>query len=76
MSEQKSAILDRYSAEQVAFWIDGYYIHPGGASGLPKSREEAFAMAKDMLIHHMHNHIANIEAMSFDQWIKRKEAGI
>lgn len=71
MNEKKSAILNRYSAEQVAFWIDGYYL-PGPMHDPQKS----FKHAKEQLIDHMFEHIRNIEAMTFEQWIKMKEAGI
>ena len=67
----KSAFLDRYSAEQVAFWIDGYYTPD------PKhDPQKSFKHAKEQLTDHMLEHIRNIEAMTFEQWIVRKEAGI
>jgi hypothetical protein len=66
-----SAMLDRYSEQQAAFWIDGYFsVKPG------QTPEEAAVEAKAELIKRFQKHIEHIEAFTVERFLEMKAKGI
>ena len=69
--DKKSAILDRYSEQQAAFWIDGYF------NPQPNETDEsAFDRAKAELISHLENHIDQVREFGVDTFLYLKRKGI
>jgi hypothetical protein len=69
------AILNQYTEQQVAFWIDGYYtVCP--SSPETKTPEAAFEKAKSAVIRAFEKHIAEVEAMQCGRFLEMKAKGI